>query len=168
MFLGAESLAGNVVTLCRPAVIQNLDDEYNLMPASRVEFEKSVAIYPILYAGRIAGVYLISSTQYNYFLSQARTSLLQCYADLLALACEPEDFYAPDQIALSVMPSHDEQRQYFAHFRQLVADTMIYAASRNQPTNNILADEAVWQRLEEELLQIPLRKLSNSNGAAQK
>lgn len=168
MFLGAESLAGNVVTLCRPAVIQNLDDEYNLMPASRVEYEKSVAIYPILYAGRIAGVYLISSTQYNYFLSQARTSLLQCYADLLALACEPEDFYAPDQIALSVMPSHDEQRQYFAHFRQLVADTMIYAASRNQPTNNILADEAVWQRLEEELLQIPLRKLSNGNGTAQK
>ena len=59
------------------------------MPASRVEFEKSAAIYPILYAGRIAGVLSISSTKYNHFLSQARTALAQSYADLIALAFEP-------------------------------------------------------------------------------
>ncbi|HCI81654.1 MAG TPA: hypothetical protein DHW02_18410, partial [Ktedonobacter sp.] len=44
MFLGAESLAGNVVTLCRPAIIENLDEENNLFPASRVDYEKSCAI----------------------------------------------------------------------------------------------------------------------------
>jgi hypothetical protein len=152
-FLGAESLAGNVVTLCRPGIIQNLDAEHTIMPYSRTELEKSAAVYPILYAGRIAGVFLVSSTQYNYFLSQARTSLIQKYADLLALAFEPEDFYQPEDIALHVMPSHEEQEHSFAQFRQLIADTMIDAASRNQPANNIQADWKVWQKLEEDLLQ---------------
>ncbi len=160
MFLGAESLAGNVVTLCRPGIIENLDEEHNLMPASRVEHEKSAAIYPILYAGRIAGVLLISSTQYNHFLSQARTALAQTYADLIALAFEPEDFYAPEDIALCVMPSHEEQKRYFAKFRQLIADTMIDAASRNRPVNSIEADQIVWQHLEEELLQLPVSQKS--------
>jgi hypothetical protein len=153
LFLGAESLAGNVVTLCRPGIIQNLDAEHNLMPAMRVDLEKSVAIYPILYAGCIAGVFLVSSTQYNHFLSQARTSLVQKYADLLALAFEPEDFYTPDEIALHVMPDQHDQKQYFAKFRRMVADTMIDAASKNRPANNIEADKMVWEKLEEELLQ---------------
>jgi hypothetical protein len=158
MFLGAESLAGNVITLCRPGIIQNLDEEHNLMPAQRVEHEKSAAIFPILYAGRIAGVFLVSSARYSYFISQARTSLVQKYADLLALAFEPEDFYTPEQIALHVMPSHEEQKQHFAQFRQLIADTMINEAYRNRPANNVQADWKVWQRLEEELLQYASHK----------
>ncbi|GCE20700.1 GAF domain-containing protein [Dictyobacter kobayashii] len=158
MFLGAESLAGNVVTLCRPGVIQNLDREHNLMPASRVDYEKSVAIYPILYAGRTAGVLLVSSTQVDYFLSQTRTDLVQQYADLVALAFEPQDFYMPEDIALCVMPSHKQQKEYFAKFRQMVAETMLRAATKNQPVNNMQADMLVWQKLEEELLQIPARQ----------
>lgn len=155
MFLGAESLAGNVVTLFRPGIIQNLDEAHNLMPTARVEYEKSAAIYPILYAGRIAGVFLVSSVEVNYFLSQARNELVQYYADLAALAFEPDDFYLPEQIALCVMPSHREQKEYFARFRQLVAETMLHAANRNQPVNTVQADMLVWQRLEEELLKIP-------------
>ncbi len=154
MFLGAESLAGNVVTLFRPGVIQDLNEGYNLMPATRVEYEQSAAIYPILYAGRIAGVLLVSSTETNYFLAQSRNDLLQYYADLTALAFEPDDFYAPEQIALCVMPSHEEQKEYFANFRQMVAETMLYAANRNQPVSAIQADMLVWQRLEEELLKL--------------
>ena len=158
MFLGAESLAGNVVTLCRPGIVQNLDEEHSLMPTQRTENEKSSAIYPILYAGRIAGVFLVSSAQYNHFLSQARTSLVQRYADLIALAFEPEDFYEPDQIALSLMPYHTAQKESFARFRQLVAETMLEAANRNQPVNNLTADRLVWQRLEDELLKMPHEK----------
>ncbi len=163
MFLGAESLAGNVVTLCRPGIIQNMDEEQSLMPVQRVGPEKSAAIYPILYAGRIAGVFLVSSAQPNHFLSQARTTLVQHYADLIALAFEPEDFYEPEQIALSVMPLHPEQKKYFAQFRQLVAETMLEAAKRNQPVNNIMADQIVWQKLEEELLRIPTLKKDTEN-----
>ena len=156
MFLGAESLTGNVVTLCRPGIVQNLDEENNLMPTSRVDFEKSAAIYPILCSGRIAGVLLISSTQYNHFLLQTRTALAQSYADLIALSFDSEDFYAPEDIALGVMPTHKEQKLYFAKFRQLITDTMIAAASRHRPVSNIEADQIVWQRLEEELLQLSI------------
>jgi transcriptional regulator with XRE-family HTH domain len=158
MFLGAESLAGNVVSLCRPSVIENLDEEHNLMPASRVDDEKSAAIYPILYTGRIAGVLMVSSTQYNYFLSQSRATLLQQYADLAALAFEPEDFYASEDISLCVMPSHEEQKPAFANFRQRVADIMIDAANRNERLSNVQADLLVWHQLEEELLRIPVQR----------
>lgn len=158
MFLGAESLAGNVVTLCRPGIIENLDEEHSIMPASRVEFEKSAAAYPILYAGCIAGVLLVSSTQVNFFVPQTRTALLQSYADLLALSFDPEDFYKPEDIALSIMPSHEEQKPCFANFRQRVANSIIHAANRHQPVNNIEADQIVWRQLEEELLQLPTIK----------
>jgi hypothetical protein len=152
MFLGAESLAGNVVTLCRPAIIQNLDEEHNLIPTTKTEFEKSSAIYPILFGGRISGVFMVSSTQINSFLSLSRTTLIQQYADLLALAFEPEDFFAPEQVALGVMPSHEEQKKHFAHFRQLVTETLRLSASQHQPLTPIEADLLVWQKLEEKLL----------------
>ncbi|HLZ61809.1 MAG TPA: GAF domain-containing protein [Ktedonosporobacter sp.] len=158
LFLGAESLAGNVVTLCRPGIIQNLDEEHNAMFYPREEHEKSSAIYPILYAGRIAGVLMIESTQYNHFLSQERTMLAQSYADLIALAFEPEDFYAPDEIALSVMPTREEQQNHFANYRQILTETMIEAAIHNQPVNTQKTDMQVLIKLEEELLKIPLHK----------
>jgi hypothetical protein len=158
MFLGAESLAGNVVTLCRQRILQNIDEENAFLPASRVEYEKSAAVAPILYAGRIGGVLLISSTQPNCFNLPVKTELIQRYADLVALAFEPEDFYTPEQIALCVMPSHGEQKIYFANFRQLVAETMLYASANKQSLNNIQADIMVWQKLEEELLRLPTLK----------
>lgn len=161
MFLGAESLAGNVVTLCRPYILQNIDEKNAFLPASRVEYEKSAAVAPILYAGRIGGALLVSSTQPHYFDVQVKTELIQCYADLIALAFEPEDFYAPEQIALCVMPLHDEQKTYFTNFRQLVAETMLYATANKQPLNNIEADILVWQRLEEKLLRLPALKLTS-------
>ncbi|MBV9689088.1 MAG: hypothetical protein JO202_05185 [Ktedonobacteraceae bacterium] len=152
VFLGAESLAGNVVALFRPAVIENLDEEYSL-PATRMEYEKSAAVYPLLYAGRIAGVFLISSTQYNYFLSRSRSALVQGYADLLALALDPEDFYAPKDIALSMMRPEQEQKKLFVNFRQRVANRMIEASRKGEYLNNLQADALVWQQLEDELLQ---------------
>jgi transcriptional regulator with XRE-family HTH domain len=158
LFLGAESLAGNVVTLCRPGIIQNLDEEHNAAIYARREHEKSTAIYPILYAGRIAGVLATQSTQINHFLSQERTTLVQNYADLVALAFEPEDFYAPDQIALSVMPSPDDQKKHFVGYDQLFTEAMIAAAKSNQPTSTQATDSRVWQKLEEELLQIPISR----------
>jgi hypothetical protein len=158
MFLGAESLAGNVVTLGRPGIIPDIEKEPPITPYTLVEHEKSAAIYPILYAGRIAGVLLVSSAQKNYFLSQAHTDLVQRYADLVALAFDPPNFYPPEQIALCVMPSSDDQRAYFAKFRQLVADTMRQAAHRNRPVNNVQADMLVWQQLEDDLLKLPALK----------
>jgi len=158
MFLSAESLAGNVVTLCRPATIENLDEEHNLLPAARVEYENSCAIYPILYAGRIAGVFLISSTQYNHFISRARGTLAQAYANLLALAFEPEDFYEPEDIALCVLPYHDEQKEHFASFRYMVKAALKEASRNKKRMDTIEAEMLVWQQLEEQLIQVSADK----------
>ncbi len=153
MFLGAESLCGFVVTVCRPAANQNVDDPQNLIPAHKVEYEKSAAVHPILFAGRIAGCLLVSSTQHNYFLSLERLALIEQYADLLALAFEPEDFYEPGAIELRMMPDQEMQKQHFADFRIRVAQTMVEAARNKRPVNNIQAEEIVWRELERELLQ---------------
>jgi hypothetical protein len=156
LFLGAESLAGNVVTHCRPGIIQNLEKEHNLIPASHIEHEKSVAIYPILYAGRIAGAVLVSSVEIDNFVSQDRMELIQSYANLIALAFKAEDFYMPEQIALCIMPLQTEQKIHFKRFRQIATQTLLLAAAKNQALNNQQTDILVWKQLEEELLQIPI------------
>lgn len=152
MFLGAESLAGFVVSSCRSAAIQNLEEDQSLLPSQKVGDERSAAVYPIMYAGRIAGCLLVSSTSVNYFLSQSRLSLIKTYADLVALAFEPEEFYELEDIELRVMPSHAEQKPYFANFRQRVAREMTRASSINRPINTIQAEKLVWMQLEQELL----------------
>lgn len=154
MFLGAESLCGYVVTISRPSAVENIDDEQSLVPAQKVGLEKSAAVYPILYAGRIAGCLLVSSSQYNYFLSPSRSALIEQYANLLALAFEPHEFYEPDQIELRVMPDQEKQKASFVNFRQRVANTMIEAARNRRPVSSVVAEEIVWRELEEELLHL--------------
>src|SRR5215469_5263327 len=156
MFLGAESLAGYVATSCRPAINQNIRDEPGLLPTHQIEGEISAAIYPILYAGRSAGCLLVSSTQPNYFLLLARLTLIQQYADLIALAFEPEEFYEPQDIQLGIMPSHSLQKLYFADFRQRVANALREIIDTDRPLNNIEAEQLVWQQLEEELIELPV------------
>lgn len=158
MFLGAESLCGYVVTLCRPAANQNVDDEQNLIPAHKTAFEKSAAVHPILYAGRIAGCLLVSSAQNNFFLPQSRLALIENYANLLAVAFEPEEFYEPCQIELSVMPDQEIQKKHFANFRQRVANIMIEGSINKRPINNLEAEQLVWRQLEEELLHLSVYK----------
>ena len=153
LFLGAESLAGYAVSLCRPSGNQNIGEGSNLVPTHPGEYEKSAVAFPILYAGRTAGCLLVSSTQIDYFHSPARLALVQSYADLIALAFGAEDFYDPQDIELQVIPHYTIQRQYFANFRQRVANTMIQAAQKQHPVNNLQAEQKVWQELEEELLQ---------------
>jgi hypothetical protein len=158
VFLGAESLASNVVVLCRPAIIQDVEQEQLIMPTGHTAYEQSTAIHPILFAGRIAGVLLVSSTQKNYFLSQGSIDLIQSYVDLVALAFDSQEFYAPEQIALSIMPSPEQQKASFAKFRHLVSQTMRDAAQKNQSISNTQANLLVWQKLENELLEIPVFK----------
>ncbi|GCE24317.1 hypothetical protein [Dictyobacter kobayashii] len=51
MFLGAESLAGSVVTSYRPGVVQDLDEEHYRLSISRITYERSIAIYPYSIVG---------------------------------------------------------------------------------------------------------------------
>jgi hypothetical protein len=158
VFLGAESLICNVVTLCRPTIFQNGEHEHLITPAGHTNYEQSTAAHPILCAGRIAGALLISSTQKNYFVSQVSTDLIQRYADLIALAFDPHEFYSSEQIALSIMPPPEEQRAILANFRQLVSQTIRDAAQKNQQMSSTQANLLVWQKLEDEFLNRPTPK----------
>ena len=149
-------MAGNTVTLCHPTISQNLDAEYHFLPFTRGEHEKSAAIYPILYAGRVAGVLLVSSAEYKHFVSQRRTNLIQHYADLIALAFEPEDFYAPEDITLGVMPPPEVQQKHFVNYRRMLVRNMDINSSGHQRVNSIQADLRTWQKLEDELLKLPI------------
>lgn len=155
VFLGAESLICNVVTLCRPTIFQDIEHEHLITPTVHQEYEQSTAAHPILFAGRVAGILQVSSTQKNFFLSRVSTDLIQSYADLVALAFDPQEFYVPEQIALSIMPSPEDQKASLAKFRQLVFQLMREAAQKNQLVNNTQADLLVWQKLEDEFLEIP-------------
>lgn len=156
MFLGAESLAGYVVASSRPYVTQNVDKDQGQIPLAKGRYERSSAIYPILYAGNIAGCMIVSSAQYNHFLSQSRLNLIKNYTDLISVAFEPEEFYKPEQIELWMMPDQEIQKKHFANFRQRVAAVMIEGARNKESINTIEAEKVVWRQLENELIEAML------------
>jgi len=153
-FLGAESLAGYVVSINRPQVIANLNEKHEF-PNHLPEHALSAAAAPILYASRSAGCLLVASTKPDYFSSPALLELIQEYASLLTLAFRPEDFYERERIALQIMPSFEVQQSYFASFRQRIITLLKKAASDRQSMSYHEAERQVWWQIEEELLQLP-------------
>ncbi len=153
IFLGIESLAGYVVSTCRPQTIDDLRERIALLPAYPVGDEVSVAAYPIMYANCVAGSLVVSSTQPRYFNSAARLRLIADYADLIALAFTPEQFYPPEQVKLRVMPSYQEQQRRFATLQQRIVTLMKESFNQPRPLSRRQAELFVWQQLEEELLQ---------------
>ncbi|GAC1377901.1 MAG: hypothetical protein NVS4B7_13020 [Ktedonobacteraceae bacterium] len=157
VFVGAESLSGRVVSSCQPATVQDFAKEDSYKGHLVAGLESGTA-YPILRRGYIAGCFTVTSTQPNFF-TPLRLALIQRYANLMALAFEPEEFYDPRRIELGVMPPNSIQRPYFAKFRQRVADVMNTFLNNHRPVNSIEAERLVWQQLEEELLQLSVHSL---------
>ena len=147
MFLGAESLAGYVVTNCRQAAINDLRINTTFLPAYQVEYEVSALAHPIMYTNRIAGCLLLSSTQADYFLSESRLALISDYTQLLALAFSPEQFIQSEHIELRLMPPVKMQRELFATFPQRVITEM-----KSHNITRAAAEQIVWQHFEEELI----------------
>jgi transcriptional regulator with XRE-family HTH domain len=154
ILLGAESLAGNAVSLGRIVVNQDLLEEQGLSPGYHGQGEESAAAAPITLAGEVAGCLLVSSSQTNYF-DQSRQMLIESYADLLALAFEPAEFYDTRQIELGLVPFQDIQKSYLASFRQRLSEIMILATKNKQPLTIFEAEQIVWQQFEAEMLGFP-------------
>lgn len=152
MFLGAESLAGYVVMYGHAQAIQNLTSE-SLLPAQRREHEMSVMASPILYANRIAGCLLVSSTQPNAFLSEARQLLIHDYTLLMALAFDEAAFYRLEQIELLPMPPPSVQQRYMASFQRRVVALMKETLATEQVITRVQAEQRAWQQIEAEMLQ---------------
>lgn len=152
LFLGAEFLAGYVISTCRPADVQDYEKDNFAPLGHQFPGERSAASSPILYAGKIAGCLLISSTSANYFQLPQRMQLITDYAQLIALAFDLDDFYYPSAIELRVMPAHQEQRLYFENFRQRLKQARHYLS---QHAKEVDAEQFVWEELEEEILEKP-------------
>lgn len=148
LFLGSESLAGYVVSTGRARAIQSRSEGENLFPARWVEWEESAMAHPIMLSDTIAGCLLISCTQPDYFVSDARQRLIQHYAELLSVAFDLEAYYPLSSIELGRMPAYDIQRKYLATFRQRTSSMMIQARV-SVPE----AERMVWRQIEEELLR---------------
>lgn len=162
VFLGAESLAGYATSLGRLYQIGDLRTEPTLLPAYQTEQEVSAIACPIMYASRVAGCLLLSSTQPEYFLSQARQEFIRNYTNLLAVAFGPEEFYPLSFIELYVLPSHEVQRSYFAGFRQQIAQLMRESANTSHPLSIIEAEQLAWQQIEQLLLHLPPQHPTNN------
>ena len=152
-FLGIETLAGYVVQYQRSASVEDLSKD-TLLPAYQSEYEVSAAASPIRLDGRIAGCLIASSTQLNYF-CQDRLAMLNTFSDLISLAFDKHDFYPPEYIQLSVMPSPEKQRPHLARFRQRVTQVLVEAARNQHHLTNIQAEQIVLHELEETFLTTP-------------
>lgn len=164
LFLGAESLAGYVVTHCRPQAIDDLRNTNNLLPIRREAYEISAAACPIMFTTRVAGCVLASSTQVGYFRSSARMALIQSYTHLLALAFTPQQFYPTVQIELQMMPAKEVQRAAFATFQRRVSRIMKESIQFAQPLTQMQAEQQAWQEIEEELLDPDAAERQKFNG----
>jgi transcriptional regulator with XRE-family HTH domain len=165
ILLGAESLSGNAVSLGRLVVNQDLSEEQSLSPGYHGQGEESAAAAPIMLEGKVAGCLLISSSQTSYF-HQPRQTLIECYADLIALAFESTEFYDTRQIELGLVPFQDVQKLNLANFRQRLSETMFKAIKNQQPLTIFEAEQIVWQQFEAEMLGLP--KFEESTQAVSK
>jgi transcriptional regulator with XRE-family HTH domain len=153
VFFGIESLVGHAVTSGHLVYNPRLE-EFSLAPEYHHEgWEASALAVPIMCAGEVAGGLLSYSAESDYFTS-SRVALLEAYAELLALAFVPDQFYSHTQIALGLMPSVSVQRPLLATFQRRVNERMTRAIQRGRLLSVLQAEQEVWQQIEESLLQI--------------
>lgn len=151
ILLGAESLAGYVLSAGHLDVNQSLTVPFNRGAGYGAQWEESAVAAPILHLGKVAGSLLASSTQPGYF-STALCALIESYAELFVLAFDPEEFYELPQVELALLPPREEQLPYFAGFAQRVAQVMAKTRNNGHATNIVEAQQIVWQHIEQKLL----------------
>ena len=149
--LGAESLAGNTFPDDGVRTNADLSDPLNRATGYRDQWEVSAAATPIMRASEFAGVLLASSTQPGYFDESLKDLLLQ-YAGLIATLFETHEFYPIQHIALSALPSYDEQRPLLDDFQGRVSKIMAEKARNQNPVTVTQAENLAWQDIESALL----------------
>jgi hypothetical protein len=146
LFLGAESLAGYVVSTAQPAVVQ-ASEPTSRIPVTWTAHEMAAAALPLQIGGRIAGCLLVSSTQADFF-TPAVQQALHHYSNLLTLAFAPADFYDLSAIALARMPEPSQQQSLLGYFPRRVSTLMA-----EQGISRQVAEERTRQEMEDELLR---------------
>ena len=155
LFLGAESLAGYALATGHWVATNGADQQEELLPSKEAPhpFEVSMAAFPIILQGNVAGSLLVSSTQVRAF-SKERLLLIDDYADLVRAAFRDGDFYPISAIDLGIMPDFRVQLQYFSTLQARV-QLLLRESRRSELLLGILAaEQLVRQQLEGEFLQL--------------
>src|SRR5207249_7574054 len=124
------------------------------VPAYQTEHEVSAAAHPIMYANKVAGCLLVSCTQPRYFVSPNRMALISDYAQLIALAFTPEQFYPLEWIELQVMPPIEEQQRLLVTLQPRIRHMLQEAVATSRLLRRDEAEQLAWQQIEEELLHL--------------
>lgn len=152
-FLGGESLAGRAVLTLQPYMLQGprCSEEFPLLSVYQDEYTASGAAVPIQKQGQSAGCFLVLSTQPNFFTGHI-LNILRRYCELTAIAMRDDEWYAPEQFALRVMPpSASTQQPYLDCFFDRVS--MLCKNHADRPlAYSLEAERAVYQQIEAELV----------------
>lgn len=152
VFLGLNSLAGHVVLFGRAASVPDVRKErYIPVFGYPTDWEISAGAAPIWLQGRIAGCLLAASLQPEHF-TQERMDLLVTFANIFALALNPDEFYDHRAVHLRYVPLPQEQQDSLKSFRQRVTRLMTESAQQGKPLSNADAEKSAWQEIEEELV----------------
>jgi Helix-turn-helix. len=146
-FFGRESLVGDVVYTGQPRVIHSRVEGQQQFPHGWWTTMESAIACPIHRADSYAGCLLVYSLLPEYFRLLSRQTLVRQFADLLALAFEPDDYYLRRDIDLACLPAFIKQVEMAPSSRQRLA----LAMSQNG-VNLWQAERLVMQQIEGELL----------------
>ncbi len=127
------------------------------------DLERSACAQPVMLAGRMAGVLVVSSTQPGFFMDQAICRSVVEYARLLTLALNDCDFYPCSQIHLKPMPDLKWQREEMS--RLYVSRVVACASKENLSLPE--AEEQVRQEMEEEFERSESRRLQEVRSASE-
>jgi transcriptional regulator with XRE-family HTH domain len=156
ILLGSESLAGYAVTTRHVVVNPRLSEKVSPFAGYRGEWEESAVAAPIMRKGAIAGCFLLSSTQPDYF-HPAHLVLVEQYAELLELVFEQDDYYDLSRITLWPVPEAPVQHVALIGFRERVVKVMTQAVQQQHFLTFTKAERIVWQQLEAEFFSLPGR-----------
>ncbi len=109
VYLGSTTLAGTAAIRDRLQV-WNMLDESERLQYEIDDFELSACACPVTFAGRIAGVLIVSSTQPAFFAHPVVCQSVLEYAQLMALAFPEHEFFPFSLLNLRPMPDLRWQR----------------------------------------------------------
>jgi hypothetical protein len=155
MFLGADSLAGSVIIGHRPVQSANKQTPNPILPVKWEEHEQSAIAHRIAHQTHIAGC-LLAVSIHPHFFTDAHEKLMAQYANITALAFEPEQFFAHQNIALFPMPNYEQQKPFFLDFQRRITAKFRTERQHNRLLTFHQAQESVWMDIETSLLQQPL------------
>ncbi len=147
-YLGSTTLAGTAATLQRPQTWNNLDEERSQVDID--EFERSAVAFPVMYAGRLSGVLLGSSTQSTFFEDAMASQTMDELAQLMALGLRNENFYPGSFLHLRPMPPVKWQREEIGrtYINRIITYARRHMVSRPEAEQRVLSEmESEFEKL---------------------